>query len=158
MSSQQDVIYGLMNDLEEVLDKGLPLLPNLAVVKKDVVVDILDKLYAALPDEIRLRRAVYHHPRLVVHHQLGEHQIHLGPDQTHRSGSDDATDVGRAVRPILSDQTVAGTDDLLQGRGILTGRTSEALRAAGTVGCLLPHIGIGDAHHTRHDTDEDIQA
>ena len=58
MSSQQDVIYGLMNDLEEVLDKGLPLLPNLAVVKKDVVVDILDKLYAALPDEIKEARSL----------------------------------------------------------------------------------------------------
>jgi len=58
MSSQQDVIYGLMNDLEEVLDKGLPLLPNVAVVKKDVVVDILDKLYAALPDEIKEARSL----------------------------------------------------------------------------------------------------
>ena len=58
MSSQQDVIYGLMNDLEEVLDKGLPLLPNVAVVKKDVVVDILDKLYAALPDEVKEARAL----------------------------------------------------------------------------------------------------
>jgi len=58
MNSQQDVIYGLMNELEEVLDKGLPLLPNLSVVKKDVVVDILDKLYAALPDEIKEARSL----------------------------------------------------------------------------------------------------
>ena len=58
MNSQQDVIYGLMNDLEEVLDKGLPILPNLSVVKKDIVVDILDKLYAALPDEIKEARSL----------------------------------------------------------------------------------------------------
>ena len=58
MGSQQDVIYGLMNELEEFLDKGLPLLPNLSVVKKDVVLDILDKLYAALPDEIKEARSL----------------------------------------------------------------------------------------------------
>ena len=58
MSSQQDVIYGLMNELEEALDKGLPLLSNLAIVKKDVVVNILDKLYAALPDEVKEARAL----------------------------------------------------------------------------------------------------
>lgn len=58
MGSQQDVIYGLMNELEEFLDKGIPLLPNLAVVKKDVVLDILDKLYAALPDEIKEARSL----------------------------------------------------------------------------------------------------
>ena len=58
MGSQQEVIYGLMNELEEFLDKGLPLLPNLSVVKKDVVLDILDKLYAALPDEIKEARSL----------------------------------------------------------------------------------------------------
>ena len=58
MGSQQEVIYGLMNELEEFLDKGFPLLPNLSVVKKDVVLDILDKLYAALPDEIKEARSL----------------------------------------------------------------------------------------------------
>lgn len=58
MSSQQDVIYGLMNELEEALDKGFPLLSNLAIVKKDTVVNILDKLYAALPDEVKEARAL----------------------------------------------------------------------------------------------------
>lgn len=58
MNSQQDVIYGLMNELEEALDKGLPLLSNLTIVKKDVVINILDKLYAALPDEVKEARAL----------------------------------------------------------------------------------------------------
>ena len=53
MNSQQDVIYGLMNELEEALDKGFPLLNNLTIVKKDTVVNILDNLYAALPDEVK---------------------------------------------------------------------------------------------------------
>ena len=53
MNSQKDVIYGLMNELEEALDKGFPLLGYcFTVVKKDTVTNILDKLYAALPDEI----------------------------------------------------------------------------------------------------------
>lgn len=58
MNSQQDVIYGLMNELEETLDnKGFPLL-GFSVVKKDTVTNILDKLYAALPDEIKEARAL----------------------------------------------------------------------------------------------------
>ena len=58
MSSQQDVIYGLMNELEESLDRGLPLLSNFVIVKKDGVTNILDRLYAALPDEIKDARAL----------------------------------------------------------------------------------------------------
>ena len=58
MNSQQDVIYGLMNELEEALDnKGFPLL-GFSVVKKDTVTNFLDKLYAALPDEIKEARAL----------------------------------------------------------------------------------------------------
>jgi len=59
MNSQQDVIYGLMNELEEALDKGFPWLGfSLTIVKKDTVTNILDKLYAALPDEIKEARAL----------------------------------------------------------------------------------------------------
>ncbi len=58
MNSQQDVIYGLMNELEEALDnKGMPLL-GFSIVRKDTVTNILDKLYAALPDEIKEARAL----------------------------------------------------------------------------------------------------
>ena len=58
MNSQQDVIYGLMNELEESLDnKGMPLL-GFSIVRKDTVTNILDKLYAALPDEIKEARAL----------------------------------------------------------------------------------------------------
>ena len=58
MNSQQDVIYDLMGKLEEALDKGLPLLGYYSVVKKDTVTDLLDRLYAALPDEIKEARAL----------------------------------------------------------------------------------------------------
>ena len=59
MNSQQDVIYGLMNELEEALDKGFPHLDYcFTVVKKETVTNILDKLYAALPDEIKEARAL----------------------------------------------------------------------------------------------------
>ncbi len=58
MNSQQDVIYGLMNELEDALDnKGFPFL-GYSIVKKDTVTNILDKLYAALPDEIKEARAL----------------------------------------------------------------------------------------------------
>ena len=59
MDSQQDVIYGLMSELEDALEKGFPLLgPSLVIVKKDNVEKILDRLYAALPDEIKEARAL----------------------------------------------------------------------------------------------------
>ena len=57
MNSQQDVIYGLMSELDDALDNGFPF-GNLTIVKKHVVTDILDKLYAALPDEIKEARAL----------------------------------------------------------------------------------------------------
>jgi len=59
MNPQQDVIYSLMSELEDTLEKGFPLLgPSLVIVKKDNVTNILDKLYAALPDEIKEARAL----------------------------------------------------------------------------------------------------
>jgi len=58
MNSQQDVIYGLMSELDDALDNGLPLIGSFTIVKKSVVADILDKLYAALPDEIKEARAL----------------------------------------------------------------------------------------------------
>ena len=57
MNSQQKV-YDLMSELEEALDKGLPLLGFYSVVKKDTVTNILDQLYAALPDEIKEARSL----------------------------------------------------------------------------------------------------
>jgi aspartate carbamoyltransferase catalytic subunit len=58
MNSQQDIIYGLMGDLEEALDKGFSPFGYYSVVKKDTVTDLLDRLYAALPDEIKEARAL----------------------------------------------------------------------------------------------------
>lgn len=58
MNSQQDVIYGLMGDLEDALDKGFSPFGYYSVVKKDTVTDLLDRLYAALPDEIKEARAL----------------------------------------------------------------------------------------------------
>ena len=58
MNSQQDVIYGLMGELEEALDSGFSPFGYYSVVKKDTVTNLLDKLYAALPDEIKEARAL----------------------------------------------------------------------------------------------------
>ena len=58
MNSQQDVIYGLMNELEEALDNKVKPLLGFSIVRKDTVTNILDKLYAALPDEIKEARAL----------------------------------------------------------------------------------------------------
>ncbi len=58
MNSQQDVIYGLMSELEDALDRGFSPFGYYSVVKKDTVTTLLDKLYAALPDEIKEARAL----------------------------------------------------------------------------------------------------
>lgn len=58
MNSQQDVIYGLMNDLEEALEKGFSPFGYFSLVKKDTVTNLLDKLYAALPDEVKEAKAL----------------------------------------------------------------------------------------------------
>ena len=47
-----------MGDLEDALDKGFSPFGYYSVVKKDTVTELLDKLYAALPDEIKEARAL----------------------------------------------------------------------------------------------------
>jgi len=59
MNSQQDIIYGLMGELEYALDnKGIPLFGSYTIVKKETVTSLLDKIYATLPDEIKEARAL----------------------------------------------------------------------------------------------------
>ena len=59
MNTQQDLIFSLMKELEDVLDNGMPLIGNfLVVVKKETANNLMDKIYAALPDEIRDARAL----------------------------------------------------------------------------------------------------
>ena len=56
--NSQDLICNLMTELEDVLDKGFSPFGYYSVVKKDTVNNLLDKLYAALPDEIKEARAL----------------------------------------------------------------------------------------------------
>jgi cell division septum initiation protein DivIVA len=58
MNSQKDVIYGLMGELEDALDRGFSPFGYYSIVKKDTVTNLLDKLFAALPDEIKEARAL----------------------------------------------------------------------------------------------------
>lgn len=58
MNSQKEVIYGLMSELEEALEKGFSPFGFFSVVKKDTVNNLLDKLYAALPEEVKEARAL----------------------------------------------------------------------------------------------------
>lgn len=57
MNSQQDVIYDLMSKLEETLDSGVTFL-GFSVVRKYIVTELLDRLYAALPEEIKEAHAL----------------------------------------------------------------------------------------------------
>ena len=51
MNSQLDIVYGLLDNLEETLEKFY--FGPFAIVRKDSVNDILDKVTAALPDAMR---------------------------------------------------------------------------------------------------------
>ena len=62
MTSQQNNIYGLLSDLEAVLDKGFPLLSNyLVVVKRDAVESLVDRIYASLPTEVQKAKSLLKH-------------------------------------------------------------------------------------------------
>ena len=58
MNSEEEVIYNLMGDLEEALEKGFSPFGFFSVVKKDVVTNILDKIYAALPEAVKEARSL----------------------------------------------------------------------------------------------------
>lgn len=61
MNSQHEaisIISKCMENLENTLDKGLPLLGGFTVVKQDTVNEILDEIYAKLPDEIKQATAL----------------------------------------------------------------------------------------------------
>ena len=57
MNSQEEVMYGLMKELEEALDKGFGLI-GLTLAKTDTINTILDKMYAAMPGEIQEARSL----------------------------------------------------------------------------------------------------
>ena len=58
MNSQKDVIGDLMIELEDTLDNKSFIIPGFSLVKKDTVENILNRLEAALPGEIKEARAL----------------------------------------------------------------------------------------------------
>ena len=59
MNSQQEMFYSLLDSLDNLVDeRSMPLLSNFAVVKKSHVAEIVEKLYNALPEEIREARTL----------------------------------------------------------------------------------------------------
>ena len=117
MSSQQDVIYGLMNELEEALDKGFPLLSNLAIVKKDVVVNILDKLYAALPDEVKEARALLRRKDELQYEAQQRAEKTISDAQAEASRLLSESDLLRAVQreaEKIKEQVISDCEDIKQ--------------------------------------------
>ena len=58
MNSQQEVVYSLIREMEDTLENGFSPFGPFSVVRKDVITNLLDKIYAALPDEIKEARAL----------------------------------------------------------------------------------------------------
>lgn len=58
MNTQQDLIFSLLNELDDTLENALPMLNPWVIVKKDKARSLMDKIYAALPDEVRDARAL----------------------------------------------------------------------------------------------------
>lgn len=116
MDSQQNEIYGLMSELEEALDKGFPLLGySFSVVKKDTVMSILDKLYAALPDEIKDARALLRRKDELLYEaqQRAEKVIADAQNEANRLLSE--SDLLRAVQreaEKIKEQVIADCEDI----------------------------------------------
>ena len=53
MNSQLNVIRNLMDELDDILENKCFSFGSLTVVNKETIIDILDNIYAALPDEIK---------------------------------------------------------------------------------------------------------
>ena len=133
MNSQQDVIYGLMNELEDALDKGFPLL-DFSIVKKETVTNILDKLYAALPDEIKEARALLRRKDEMQYEaqQRAEKIITDAQAEANRLLSE--SDLLRAVQreaEKIKEQVIADCDDIkrkaLEEADALRAQTAEEI-------------------------------
>lgn len=115
MNSQQDVIYGLMNELEEALDnKGMPLL-GFSVVRKDTVTNILDKLYAALPDEIKEARALLRRKDELQYEAQQRAEKVVADAQTEANRLLSESDLLRAVQreaEKIKEQVIADCEDI----------------------------------------------
>ncbi len=116
MNSQQDVIYGLMSDLEEALDKGFPLIgANLVVVKKNIVTDILDRLYAALPDEIKEARALLRTKEQIQYEAQQRAEKVIADAQAEANRLLSESDLLRAVQreaEKIKEQVIADCEDI----------------------------------------------
>ena len=58
MNSQQELVYSLIREMEDTLENGFSPFGPFSVVRKDIITNLLDKIYAALPDEIKEARAL----------------------------------------------------------------------------------------------------
>ena len=116
MNSQQDVIYGLMNELEEALDKGFPLLGYcFTVVKKDTVTNILDRLYAALPDEIKEARALLRRKEELQYEAQQKAEKIISDAQAEANRLLSESDLLRAVQreaEKIKEQVIADCEDI----------------------------------------------
>ena len=116
MNSQQDVIYGLMRDLEDALDnKGFSFLGNISIVKKDVVANILDELYAALPDEIKDARSLLRRKDDLLYEAQQKSEKIISDAQAEANRLLSESDLLRAVQKEaekIKDQVVADCESI----------------------------------------------
>ena len=115
MSSQQDVIYGLMNDLEDVLDKGFSPFGYFSLVKKDTVTNLLDRLYAALPDEVKEARALLRRKDELQYEAQQKAEKIIADAQAEANRLLSESDLLRAVQreaEKIKEQVIAECDDI----------------------------------------------
>jgi len=151
MSSQQDIIYGLMNELEEALDKGFPLLSNLAVVKKDTVVNILDKLYAALPDEVKEARALIRRKDELQYEAQQRAEKIVSEAQTEANRLLSESDLLRAVQreaEKIKEQVITDCEDikrkaLEEANSVRSQAMDEAIRMKDSASVYAEQILVG---------------
>ena len=115
MNSQQDVIYGLMNELEDALDKGFSPFGYFSIVKKDTVTNLLDRLYAELPEEVKEARALLRRKDELQYEAQQKAEKIIADAQAEANRLLSESDLLRAVQreaEKIKEQVIAECDDI----------------------------------------------
>ena len=137
MDSRLDVICGLMNELDDALDKGFPLLGcSFTIVRKDTVGNILDKIYSELPAEIKEAQALLRRKDELQYEAQQRAEKIVADAQAEASRLLSESDLLRAVQreaEKIKEQVIAECEDIKrkameEANAVRTQAMDEALR------------------------------
>ena len=115
MNTQQDLIFSLLNELDDTLENALPMLNPWVIVKKDKARSLMDKIYAALPDEVRDARALLRRKDEVLYDAQQKAEKIINEAQAEAARLLSESDLLRAVQreaEKIKEQVIADCEDI----------------------------------------------